>query len=572
MKTHSHSEQILSLLQQLYTPEDVEAAHKHIIEIVGKVSLPQQTGEDYFTERNITLITYGDTLQSPGEAPLMTLHHFLREYVKDFVSTVHILPFYPYSSDDGFSVTDYYHVNPNLGSWDDVQHIGADFRLMFDAVINHISAQSDWFKAFLANDTGYERLIITEHPAADLRGVTRPRTSPLLTPFQKADGSTVHVWTTFGADQVDLDYHSPDTLVRILEVLLFYVKKGAQVLRLDAIAYLWKEVGTSCIHLPQTHAVIRLIRTVLDVVAPHVILITETNVPHIENISYFGTPAAPEAQLVYNFTLPPLLFHTLNTGNATILRDWVNSLAAPGDRASFFNFTASHDGIGVRPLEGILQPEEIKALVAKVESSGGTVSYKSNRDGESSAYELNISYIDAIAAVNDPPDLQGRRFLVSQAIMLALAGIPAVYIHSLLGSRNDLEGMKQAGYPRAINRQKLRVSEVSENLLNPHSFRARIFNDYAHLIRTRRQSPCFHPKAGQRALDFNNGSVFALERTTIDNSQSVLCLFNLTRHPQTLSLEILRSVDLLSDEWLGGHVSLMPYQVRWLQNSNHNPS
>ncbi len=559
------ADRISSLLQQLYSPEQANVYFDKIRDLVAAVNLPHSHQSDYFSERNVTLITYGDTFRHPNEAPLQTLHHFLKQRLKAVISTVHILPFYPYSSDDGFSVMDYYAVNPALGNWDDIQQLSADFRMMFDAVINHMSAQSEWFKAFLAGDTQYEGLFRTESPHTDLRSVTRPRTSPLLTGFTKADGSSVHVWTTFSDDQVDLDYSHPETLMRILKVLMFYVERGASVIRLDAIAYMWKEAGTPSIHLPQTHAIIQLMRAVLDSVAPEIILITETNVPHAENVSYFGSGEYPEAQLVYNFTLPPLLFYTLTVGDAYKLSNWINTLDTPREHTTFFNFTASHDGIGVRPLEGILNAIELQQLIDKVEASGGLVSYKANPDGSRSPYELNITYVDAIIDHNEPMANQVARFLVSQAIMLSLAGVPAIYVHSLIGSHNDLDGVKQAGYPRAINRRKVDVDEITRELDDPMSFRAQVFDGYVHLIQTRMQSSAFHPGGKQQARIMADGHVLVLERTSPDHAERILCLFNISGATQTIDIPFSASRDLLTDTVCSGTVTLDAYQTRWLK-------
>ncbi|MBI1281785.1 MAG: sugar phosphorylase [Anaerolineaceae bacterium] len=563
--TFSPQDRIITLLQQLYSPEQAIAYQQQIIAMLGAVKLKHMRADHYFSERNITLITYGDTLQHPGEAPLQTLHHFLKARLKDVITTVHILPFYPYSSDDGFSVIDYYAVNPALGTWDDIQHLSSDFRLMFDAVINHMSAKSEWFKAFLADNNDYTGLFRTENPETDLSSVTRPRTSPLLTAFKKVDGSTVHVWTTFSADQVDLDYSRPETLLRILKVLLFYVEQGASVIRLDAIAYMWKEAGTSSIHLPQTHAIIQLMRAALDVVAPEVILITETNVPHPENISYFGTNAYPEAQLVYNFTLPPLLFYTLTVGDAYKLSNWINTLSTKRERTTFFNFTASHDGIGVRPVEGILNATELQQLIDKVESSGGLVSYKANSDGSRSPYELNITYVDAIIDHNEPVAEQVARFLVSQAIMLTLAGVPAIYIHSLIGSHNDLDGVQKTGHARAINRRKVAVTEVSNELDDATSFRAQVFSGYTHMINVRMQCSAFHPSGKQLARTLADGQVLILERNSPDHSEHVLCLFNISPETATVETPFVSSTDLLTQEHCEKSITLSPYETRWLK-------
>ncbi|MBK8025831.1 MAG: sugar phosphorylase [Chloroflexi bacterium] len=482
---------------------------------------------------------------------MRTLHRFLNDHLRhdqpaDLIDTVHILPFYPYSSDDGFSVIDYYAVNPALGTWEDVRGLSRDYRTMFDAVINHMSAKSEWFRAFLADDPSFANLFMTESPQTDLRDVVRPRTSPLLTPFTKANGETVHVWTTFSDDQVDLDYRAPTTLLRILDVLLYYVEQGAQVIRLDAIAFMWKVAGSSSLHLPQTHAVIRLLRAALDRVAPHVILITETNVPHEENVSYLG---ADEAQLVYNFTLPPLLLHTMITGNAAKLADWINSLPAPTEHTTFFNFTASHDGIGVRPVEGILSADELAQMIDHVEANGGRVSYRALPDGGKKPYELNISYVDATGAVGISTGDHIARFLLTQAVMLSLAGVPAIYVHSLLGSRNDDAGLERLGYNRAINREKLNADQVAAELNDPGNFRARLFTAYAALVQARREHASFHPLGSQRAESLNNGAVLSLERTAPDGQERTTALFNFSDRSQTVRLEPANAVGLKAYEW-----------------------
>jgi glycosidase len=558
--------EIRQYLARLY-PAESDALYARVMQIVeqARTRLAARLAVPPLSERDIVLITYGDSLYQPGEPPLQTLHRFASAYLKNVLSTLHILPFFPYSSDDGFSVTDFYSVNPSLGTWQDIESLGRNFDLMVDAVFNHMSAQSTWFKAFLAGEPEFAGLFFTETPATDLSMVTRPRTTPLLTPFQRPGGDTLHVWTTFSADQVDFDVRTPATLLRLLDILLFYVEKGARIIRLDAIAYLWKEAGTRCIHLPQTHKVIQLMRAVLNAVAPDVILITETNVPHAENISYFGD-GYNEAQLVYNFTLPPLLFHTLLTGNADRLTAWAKTLSTPSTHTAFFNFSASHDGIGVRPVEGILTAEELQALVDRVLAQGGRVSYKTNPDGSKSPYELNITYLDALCHADEPVMAQVNRFMVSQAIVLALAGMPAVYIHSLLGSRNNLEGVMQTGENRAINRAKLLYPAVLQTLADETSFRAHIFRAYTKLLRVRRGHPAFHPQAAQEILDLGPG-IFGLRRTAIAGSEQILALHNVTAAIQPVDLHrlgIRNAYDLLAGQPLAAAaMQLAPYQIGW---------
>jgi glycosidase len=537
--------------------------------------------QERLTERDVILITYGDQVTEPGKPSLQTLAEVLKPYVQGVITGVHLLPFFPYSSDDGFSVIDYTAVNPELGTWVDVERLGHSFRLMFDAVINHISAESAWFRGFINGTRKYQDYFITVKPGTDLSGVVRPRARPLLTPVQTAQGEKL-VWTTFSADQIDLNYANPDTLLDIIDVLLFYVEKGAEVIRLDAIAYIWKKVGTPCIHLEEAHRVVRLFRAVLDAVAPRVILITETNVPHAENVSYFGN-GDDEAQMVYQFPLPPLVLHTFHTGDATHLAEWAAGLSAPSNSTSFFNFLASHDGIGVRPVEGILRPSEIQALVDRTQEHGGFVSYKTNADGGKGVYELNISYFDALSDPNggEPLDLQVQRFLASQAIMLSLAGVPGIYVHSLFGSRSYHEGVEATGRYRSINREKFRRRQLEEALSDPTSLRHRVFHPYLDLIRARSSHRAFHPNGGQRVLlaeEVGSEALFALMRTSPGDDETVLCIHNLSSSVQDFHASVedlgfpngIRFQDLISGAISSAEgeefaLTLKPYQVVWLE-------
>lgn len=525
-------------------------------------------------ERDAILITYGDQVVEPGVAPLRTLDGLATRHLGGAISTIHILPFYPYSSDDGFSVIDYTAVDPALGTWDDIARLGAGFRLMFDAVLNHASVESEWFRAFLCDDPRYRDHFIAVDQGTDLSQVVRPRALPLLTRFEAASGER-WVWTTFSADQADLNYRQPQVLLDMVEVLLLYVERGASLIRLDAIPYLWKEAGTPCIHLPQTHTVIRLLRAVLDDVAPYVLLVAEANAPHAENLSYFGDGMG-EAQLVYNFALPPLLLHTLQTGSAAALARWAAGLTLPSGHVAWLNFAASHDGIGLRPAQGILSHAEIDALVARAVAHGGFVSYRRHADGSESPYELNINYFDALSDPQGalPLSTQVDRFIVSQAIMLALAGVPGIYFHSLFGSRGWPEGVRLTGRPRTINRQKLALAELERELADPASLRHQVFARYRALLAARATCAAFHPLGAQRVLDLGD-AVFALLRTAPDGGESALCLHNVSGQPLQVALDR-RALGLgayATDLLTGGRVAmgersivaLVPYEVRWLR-------
>lgn len=538
---------ILCLLNCLYGSEKAASVAPRLVELIerhrGRIPVPQVTE---LTERDAMLITYGDQIQLPGQSHLKTLEQFCNSNIRKLISSIHILPFFPWSSDDGFAVMDYRSVDPVLGDWCDVEHLAQSFRLMFDGVINHMSSRSDWFKSFLKDAPPYRDYFLTVQGDPDLSAVVRPRTLPLVTEFQTSAGLR-RVWTTFSADQVDLDYHNPEVLLEIIDVLLEYACHGAQFIRLDAIAYLWKEIGTTCLHLPQTHGVIQLFRAVLNDVAPFVRIITETNVPHAENISYFGN-GENEASLVYNFALPPLVLHTLQTEDSSKLSNWAAGLDLPSNSVTFFNFLASHDGIGLNPVRGILTQQEIDALVHRALKNGGLISYKNNPDGTKSPYEMNINYFDALSdpSSDEPVNLQVDRFMASQAILLAMRGLPGIYFHSLFGSRGWLEGVKQSGQNRSINRQKLELLSLMAELNDAASLRAKVFSRYRELLLRRAASSAFHPNGGQRVLDYGR-SIFALLRTSPDGRHSNLCLQNITAETQSAA----------------GY-QLSPYQTLWI--------
>ena len=428
---------------------------------------------------------------------------------------------------------------------------------MFDGVINHISQESDWFKGFLQGDPNYDSYFIEMDPDQDLSLVTRPRTSPVLHDFADEAGNKKFIWTTFSRDQVDLNYENPKVLLHILDVLCFYLSKGASILRLDAVGFLWKQEGTSCIHLDETHAVIKLVRTVLQQLDPDVTIITETNVPHQENISYFGD-GTDEAHMVYNFTLPPLMAFSLLNETTDKLKKWANSLVLPGDKVCFFNFGASHDGIGVRPVDGILTQNELQTLVDEAKTNGGVVSYKNNSDGTASPYEINCNYFSLLKGTDDHGV---KRFILSQAIILAMPGLPALYFHSVIGSENYLAGVEKTEQNRTINREKLNAESLIPDLTTQGNLRNTIFTEIKNLINTRSKNSAFHPLSGFDFPDFGDG-LFAIRRW--DKNQKVLCLFNLTNKAKQVN-NLGHAEDLIENCNWEGSMRLNPMQFRWLK-------
>ena len=556
-------------LAELYG-DQADACLAQLLTLVSHHPSPGPRHTADWDQRDVLLVCYGDQVQAPGRPHLQTLLDFLTGYdLPRSLRQLHLLPFFPSSSDDGFAVIDYRAVDPELGTWNDISELGRHFGLMFDLVINHVSVSSLWFQNYVKGEPPYDRFFLEVDPGADLSRVVRPRSQPLLTSVP-TDRGVRHVWMTFSADQVDLDYHNPDVLLEMIGVLLFYLQRGARLIRLDAIAYLWKELGTSCIHLRPTHVVVKLLRDLVDAVAPGTLLITETNVPHAENVSYFGD--GDEAHLVYQFSLPPLLLEAFVSEDATVLCDWLERLEPARPGTTYLNFTASHDGIGVRPLEGLLPGERIARLVDSVRQRGGLVSTRRLANGEDAPYELNITYFDALRNPADAdPQWHVRRFLASQAIMLALRGIPAVYFHSLIGTANDSGAVAATGRARSINRRKYAADELHRILANPNSVSAQVFNAYRDLLTKRIAQPAFHPDAEQQVRRFDDPALIGFLRTSLDRRHQILVMANVSVVSKTVCLDAGRDLPVPRDLLTGanmsvadGRIFLEPCQVVWL--------
>jgi len=565
---------IIDHLQKLYPDADHQQLCCRIVELMDYQThfhCPRPH-TNLWSEQDIVTITYGDSIKKTDEPPLLTLHQFLLKQLKNVCNIVHILPFYPYSSDDGFSVINYSEVNQSLGDWSHISDIAADFSLMADLVINHCSSRSLWFDNFKQGKQPGEDYFITMQADTDLSQVVRPRTSPLLRETETLQGKR-HVWCTFSHDQIDLDFTNSEVLLEFVKIIKLYLDKGIKLFRLDAVAFLWKQLDTNCINLPETHEVIRLLRLLIEHNKPDAIIITETNIPNRENLSYFGN--ANEAHLIYNFTLPPLILYSLLSGNSSLIKQWLMSMPPAQNGTGYFNFIASHDGIGLRPVEGILDDETVDQLAALMQQFGGDVSWRTMHDGEHRPYELNISLIDALKGTfKGEDDYQLPRFICAHGIMLGLEGIPAFYIHSLFATPNDTQKMQASSNRRAINRHNWDYDELS-GLLNQHdSLHHQVFNRLKLIISIRKKQKAFHPNATQFTLHFAE-SIFAFWRQSQDRSQSIFCIYNISDIEQSLALKDINLIE--TDSWhdlISGHpyenpreeIVLKPYEFVWITN------
>ena len=572
---HALVERIQPLVAALYPDEDIEQLVANLITQSGIVAEGLQipvSHASHWDEKDVMVITYGDSIKTPSEPPLKTLKNVLDQYLKESVSMVHILPYYPYSSDGGFAVKDYDAINPDLGSWQEVNEISQDYRIMADLVVNHCSSEHPWFESFCRGESDYEDFFVQASLDDDLSAVVRPRTTPLLRVTHTPEGEK-YVWCTFSHDQIDLNFANPEVLLEVMRLISFYIDQGASIFRLDAIGFLWKKIGTSCMHLEETHQAIQLMRALIESRLPNAIIITETNVPKKENLTYFGN--ANEAHMVYNFSLPPLLVNAMLTGSAKHLKTWLMSMPPAQMGTTYLNFIASHDGIGVRPAEGILDTEEIQNMIYALQSFGAKVSWRAGVNGEKQPYEINVALVDAFKGTADGEDeYQVERMICAHAIAIALEGVPALYIQSFFATENDYEALAKTEHNRDINRHQWALEPLMERLDNPETLNAKVLSGLNRLIGIRKQHSAFHPNATQFTLHLPD-PLFGFWRQSLMRDQSIFVINNVTNRSQTLSLAQLNLIDM--DEWkelisgemihdIFAEIELKPYQTVWITN------
>ena len=564
---------VMSHLSVIYPHENIDVLASKLIQLMrlDEDIIRANSHGNRWNENDVWMITYGDSIHSPDRVPLQSLSKFMHRHLSGLINGVHILPFFPYSSDDGFSVINFAQVNESLGSWQDIESISQDFHLMGDLVVNHCSSRSIWFENYKQCKHPGKDYFVTVDDDFDISNVVRPRTSPLLREVETFEGKK-KVWCTFSHDQVDLNYENPDLLWEMIKTIKLYLDYGVRIFRLDAVAFLWKESGTSSIHLKQTHEMVRLFRTLIEHHSEDAIIITETNVPNAENLSYLGN--ANEAHAVYNFSLPPLLLQTLISGNCQYLKQWLATMPPSQMGTFYFNFIASHDGIGLRPAEGLLEQSEINELANCMKDFGGRISWRTSDDGQDKPYEINITLFDALQGTTKGPDRwQIARFLCAHGVMLALEGVPAIYIHSFLATQNYYQGVEHTNHNRTINRYKWDEDQL-EALLKEDNHHSTVFSEMKKLVSIRRAETSFHPNAEQFVLHIND-ELFGFWRQSIDRSEQIFCIYNISDQQQHLDLTCLNLpydgewVDLIQAKKYPNiyeTISLEPYQFIWLKN------
>ena len=563
---------ISTIYGENFSKTQIDHCCKKVISLIDRMQKDDNQVDNRWSEETVVLITYANSIIDKKNKPLKVLDKFLSNYCLKIISVLHILPFFPSSSDDGFAVIDYYDVDKNYGDWSHIKNISKNLSIMSDIVINHGSSKSHWFQNFINQEGKGSNYFINFDKLIDTSDVVRPRTNQLLQKFNTKKGDK-YVWCTFSKDQVDYNFSNPEILYEFIMIIKHHMRQGITVLRFDAIAFLWKKFGTECINLDETHEIVRLFRTIMEYLSPKSILVTETNTPARENVSYFGN--ANEAQWIYNFSLPPVLLFSILKGDSSYLEKLTMSMPPSQLGTSYLNFIASHDGIGLRPAEDFLNKEEMDILIETMKDNGGKISFRTDQQGKKSPYEINISLIDAIKkTVFGKDKYMLNRFICIHTIMMSLEGVPAFYIHSLLGTANDYEFYKKTNHNRSLNRHIYEEEFLYNELSNKNSVTSKIYNSLSDLIKLRKNQKAFHPNAVQFTLHLGT-DLYGIWRQSLDKKQSIFCITNITRNEKKFALIDINLIgfdswfdlisgDLITD--LSSSINLNPYQTVWITN------
>ena len=571
---------ILKRLNYIYsgviTTEQTLLSAKRINQLINdyKSQSTNSKSPESWSENTVLLITYADNINKGVTGKTISdFILFYQKYFSTFIDTIHFLPFFTSSGDGGFSVKDHEEIDPAYGNWKEISGFSKNATIMTDLVLNHASSQGKWYRNFIENKRPGKDYFFTIDNNYDCSNVIRPRDHELLKDIKLEIGNK-KLWCTFSYDQIDLNFRNPDVLLEFVKLIIKLSSYGVKIFRLDAVAFIWKESGTTCLNLPQTHEIIKLLRDIVDQLDENIVIVTETNLPKNENLSYFGKN--DEAHWIYNFSLPPLIIYTFLFGDSSSITKWSMKMPPAQFGNAYLNFIASHDGIGMRPAEGVLSDEDINNMLTRLKKNGSEFSMRKLKGTEDKVYEANISLFSALQNIDT--DSNGifalDRFIAAHCIILAIEGVPAFYFNSFFGTKNDKQSYLKSGIKRDLNRHKWNFSDLVSKIDDDQTHEFKCFSILKELISIRKFQPAFHPNATQFTLNIDQ-SVFAVWRQSKNRKQSIFAITNVTSSKFIFNTNMINLID--DEEWYDllnpktnfqdeQKIELNPYQTIWITN------
>ena len=469
------------------------------------------------------LITYADRLGGD----LRGLHSILRDQFDGLFNGVHILPFFDPidGADAGFDPVDHTQVDSRLGDWNDIAAIAGDYSVMADLIVNHMSSDSKQFRdvqkngrksphwdLFLRKGDVFPEKASDTRVAEEIGRIYRPRPGAPFTSLALDEGSQVEFWTTFSDKQLDINVEIPAGQAYLDSILEKFAAGGVREIRLDAAGYAIKRRGTACFMLPET----------FDFIAELSERAEQLGIATLVEIhSHYQTQVAIAASVdrVYDFALPPLVLHSLYTGDFDALQRWLS--VAPRNCVTVLD---THDGIGILDvarqgdIEGLLADDEVDNLVNTIHERTGGDSRRASGHAASNLdiYQVNSTYYDALGQ-NDV------EYLIARAIQFFAPGTPQVYYVGLLAGENDVERVASTGVGRDINRHHYSKEEISAAIRRP------VVGRLMELMRLRNQLAAFSgafsidsSPRNELTLRWDNADAFAKLHVDLGQSRATI--------------------------------------------------
>jgi len=407
-------------------------------------------------ENKIMLITYADSMGKN----LMDLENVIDKYFSKAIAGIHILPFFPSSGDRGFAPVDYHKVDSAFGSWNDIERLSKKYYLMFDYMINHISAQSEYYKDFLAKKDGskYRDLFIRykdfwangEPTEEEVAAIYKRKPRAPYADAHFLDGTQEKVWCTFDEEQIDINCKSDTAKKFIKDNLMCLCNHGASIIRLDAFAYAAKKAGTSCFFIEPD--VWEFLEECKQIIGKYDVEL----LPEIHEHYTMQKKIANKDYYVYDFALPMLLINGLYYGKTEYLKHWLE--ICPRKQYTTLD---THDGIGVVDVRDLLPDQEIDRTREDIFKFGANVKkiYNTAAYNNLDVYQVNCSYYSALG--------DDDAYLLARAVQFFAPGIPQVYYVGLLAGKNDLELLEETKVGRNINRHYYTLAEIDQEVTRP---------------------------------------------------------------------------------------------------------
>ncbi len=599
---------IHSLFSLLYGErEDFKEQMQHLVEtmarqyirrssVLKQVDIDRERDHNWFLSQQwVAMALYSDGF-AEDLRDLKRRAHYFQELGVNMVHIMPILKCPPNDNDGGYAVSDFRAVDSRVGTLEDLDQLVLEFRrrgvlVALDVVLNHTSNEHQWARKARQGEARYQDYYYTfeDRKIPDMFEETMPEIFPETSPGNFTWDEEMGRWvmTVFNDFQWDLNYSNPAVFTEMLDIILYWANHGADVIRLDAVAFLWKKIGSTCQNEREAHLILQLLKDCCQVTAPGVLFIAEAIVAPVEIIKYFGEDAviAKECEIAYNATFMALMWDSVATKNAKLLKQGLKSLPDKLDRATWLNYIRCHDDIGLGfddqdvRLVGYDPKAHRQFLIDYYTGVYGDSPAKglpfgrNNKTGDAriSGSLASLVGLESAIQAGDPESIEHSvsQILLLHSLILSFGGIPLIYYGDEIGTINDcrfLEDQSKANDTRWAHRPKIDWDRAERRNL-PETVEYRIFSSLKKMIAVRKEIPAFADFNNRELLEVSNDHLFVFSRFDYTStSGSVYVVANFDTSPQYLDLGELGSVGgrgrgVLKDLYSGESPALFKNQL-----------